>query len=106
MEVASFTFEELQVNLLGDGSLIGMFEGEAHIDAQGAIIEIDFYSYAKGKAVSNVVKVPMHWRNDLNQSESFIREAANQLQADYDTHIKEVLNEWRISLRERDYEAA
>lgn len=106
MDATSFTFEELRLNLLGTGALIGTLEGEAHIDAQGAVIEIDFYSYEKGHAVSNLVKVPLHTRNDLNQQEWFIREAANQLEAEYDRHIKEALNDWRLSRRQREYVAA
>lgn len=106
MEVASFKFEELQMNLLGDGSLIGMLEGEAHIDRDGAIVAIEFVQYKRGGFITHRADVPLHTKNDLTHSEWFVREAANQLEADHDIQIKETLDDWRLARREREYEAA
>lgn len=107
MEVTSFKFEELTMDLLGVGLFVGMLDGEAHIDSEGAILSITFEGTDfRGKSSRETVDVPHPKKTDLTRVETIINQIVDHLYGGYEQQIAEALDDWRISLRERDYEAA
>lgn len=106
--VTSFEFDDLHMDLLGNGLHIGGFTGTAHIDEEGAICEISFEGVNErtGKSDWATVTVPPANKRVETASELFLQNVADYLYGSYANAIEEALIDWRESRDEGpEYEA-
>lgn len=103
-------FSDLHLDLTDspDGCGIGNFEGTFCAESPGHVVSINFAGYKARKLVWHRVSVPCSRKPDseLSRHESFIRECANQLEAEYDIKIKEAIARETALSRFPEYEAA
>jgi hypothetical protein len=108
--VLTFDFEECGVDL--EGAEVGMFSGSASIDKDGIVVGLTLDAFIDDtsrqfgplKQTTRHLKVPMQ-RNQLTSlSDLIARALADTIEKRFKRHIEDELNEWCVSLAEREWE--
>lgn len=107
--VIGFDFEETGVDL--DGAEVGMFSGTASIDQDGVVVGLTLDAWIDGgsqfgplKQTTLYLKVPMQ-RNHLTSLPDLIARAlADTIEKRFERQIEDELNDWHVSLAEREFE--
>jgi hypothetical protein len=108
--VIDFDFEEVGVDF--EGAEVGMFSGSASIDKDGVVVGLTLDAFIDDtsrqfgplKQTTRHLKVPMQ-RNQLSSLPDLIARAlADTIAKRFKRQIEDELNEWHVSLAEREFE--
>lgn len=90
--VAELPFEE--VGLMLGGAECGMFSGTAHIDPDGAVVEIDLDGYKHGLRTTSSLKVPFRHGDTSLFTAKIAIALADRIEALFKSDIEAILDDW------------
>lgn len=100
--VVELPFEE--VGLMLGGAECGMFSGTAHIDPDGAVVEIDLDGYKQnGQRTTSNLKVPLRHGDTSLFTAKIALALADRIETLFAPDIKDMLDDWIEGTRHREF---
>lgn len=96
MSIGVITLDFFEVGYPINGVEYGSFQGSAEIDVDGRVVAISLDPLAKDEPFAHI---------DVKADNTFAMLIAAQIQSAYGDTIADKLNDWHVSLAEREWEA-
>lgn len=99
--IVELPFEE--VGLMLGGVECGMFSGTAHIDPDGAVVEIDLDGYKHGLRTTSSLKVPFRHGDTSLFTAKIAIALADRIETLFAPDIKAMIDDWIEGARHREF---
>lgn len=98
--VIDVDFEEVSIEV--HGVHVGLFDGTAYVDSDGAVTGIRFDGWKDGQRTCVRLDVPARYSNRPTWNGTFALVIADEIQRQYADTIREKLDDWVDSLSNRE----